>query len=328
MYLSTITGVSVQEIGGLSLASRLIVLEGITTGHEELRSEVSRIADQVFISQDPDAVAKKLVGVINGSRSSGEGGRTGPISANREVQNTFDKLASRARVNQERVKAISSIESALYPLFHSAPTPRSESIEAEGITIVLYDTSASMSGELRRFQEELISAYATRALHDVSRSGRHRVGFVPFNTEPGTPEFVTNTPGGRGPLDIIYNKLKNTGSIGGGVDIQRALFRGMSLIADAEKRSGGPLATANIVLITDGVQSLINTEDLLQARKAIDRKTPLQTMFISIGASNEKLIDLAINSQDMGVEKGYYREFTAKHVQDILRGLEITSILN
>lgn len=188
--------------------------------------------------------------------------------------------------------------------------------EAERITVVLYDTSGSMSGDPGRFQAGLISAFTGKALSDVSPSGRHRhrVVLVPFDTTPGTPIPVTNTAEA---LDVIRNyqsKLKNTG---GGTDIQKALLQGMSLIADAEKRSGEPLAAANIVLMTDG-QAQVDTAELLQARKAIDRQTPLQTMFIAINQTNEELMRFAMDSQSMGAERGFYREFTSEHIKDIL----------
>lgn len=195
---------------------------------------------------------------------------------------------------------------------------------AERITVVLFDTSSSMSGDPGRFQAGLISAFTGQALSDVSPSGRHRhrVVLVPFGATPGTPLPVTNTAEA---LDVIRNyqsQLKNTG---GSTDIQKALLQGMSLIADAEKRSGEPLAAANIVLMTDG-QAQVNSAELLQARKAIDRQTPLQTMFIAINETNKELMRFAMDSQSMGVEKGFYREFTAEHIKDILNEADHLSL--
>ena len=189
--------------------------------------------------------------------------------------------------------------------------------EAERITIVLYDTSGSMSGEPGRFQAGLISAFTGTALSDVTSKGRHRhkLVLVPFDEQPGTPVPVTNTAEALNVIRDYSNKLKNTG---GGTDIQKALIQAMSLIADAEKRSGEPLAAANIVLMTDG-QAQINAEELFQARKAIDRQTPLQTMFIAINETNQELMNFAMDSQSMGVERGFYREFTGGHISDILK---------
>lgn len=189
--------------------------------------------------------------------------------------------------------------------------------EAERITIVLYDTSGSMNGDPGRFQAGLISAFTARALSDVSPSGRHRhrVILVPFDDSVGEAVPVTNT---QDALNVIRNyqqKLKNTG---GGTDIQKALIQAMALIADAEKRSGEPLSAANIILMTDG-QADISPDELLRARQAIDRQTPLQTMFIAINQTNEELMRFAMDSQKMGAERGFYREFTPEHIHDILR---------
>ncbi len=188
--------------------------------------------------------------------------------------------------------------------------------ESERITVILYDTSGSMGGDPARFQAGLISAFTAKALSDVAPSGkhRHRVLIVPFDTVPGKPVRVTNTPEA---LDVIRNyqdKLKNTG---GGTDIQSALMQALSLIADAEKRAGEPLAAANIVLMTDG-QAEIDTDKLINARKAIDRDTPIQTMFIAINNTNEDLMRFAMDSQSMGAERGFYREFSPALISDIL----------
>lgn len=188
--------------------------------------------------------------------------------------------------------------------------------ESERITIVLYDTSGSMSGEPARFQAALISAFTTQALSDVSPSGRqrHKAILVPFDGEPKTPIPVTTI---NDAIDLVENyqsKLKNTN---GGTDIQKALIQAMALIADAEKRNGEPLAAANIVLMTDG-QADVNFAEVIKARNAIDRRTPLQTMFVAINQTNEGLMRYAMDSRQMGAQRGFYREFTAEHIKSIL----------
>lgn len=188
--------------------------------------------------------------------------------------------------------------------------------EAERITIVLYDTSGSMSGDPARFQAGLISAFTSRALSDVSPSGRvrHRVVIVPFDSEPQEPVRVT-TP--TEAIDIIRNYRSKLANTNGGTDIQKALLQAMSLIADAEKRTGEPLAAANIILMTDGEAS-VDLPELYRARQAIDRTTPLQTLFIAINGSNEKLMEFALDSQKMGVERGFYKEFDSQHISELL----------
>ena len=190
--------------------------------------------------------------------------------------------------------------------------------EAERITIVLYDTSGSMSGAPGDFQAGLISSFTAKALSDVSRSGRHRhrVVLVPFDSVPGTPVSVTNTAQA---LDIIDNYRAKLANTGGGTAIQSALMQAMSLIADAEMRAGEPLAAANIILMTDGLDDNIDLNELYRARSAIDRETPLQTMFVAIGESNPTLMEFAMNSRRAGMEKGFYREFRQDHIEDILQ---------
>ena len=188
--------------------------------------------------------------------------------------------------------------------------------EAERITIVLYDTSGSMGGEPARFQAGLISAFTACAISDVSPSGRqrHRVILVPFDDKVGIPIPVTNTQEALAILNKSSSLFRNTG---GGTDIQKALVQAMALIADAEKRSGEPLAAANIILMTDG-QASIDSDELLKARKAIDRQTPLQTMFIAINQTSEELMGFARESKMMGAERGFYREFSSEVIKEIL----------
>ena len=189
--------------------------------------------------------------------------------------------------------------------------------EAERITIVLYDTSKSMAGEPGRFQAGLIGAFTAKALSDISPTGRHRhkVLIIPFDDNPGEATRVTNT---QEALNVIRNyqeQLKNTG---GGTNIQAALIQAMAIIAEAEKRSGEPLAAANIVLMTDG-QAQINVPELVQARNAIDRDTPLQVMFAAINQTSEELKEFANNSRGVWAEGGYYREFTSQDISEVLQ---------
>jgi Mg-chelatase subunit ChlD len=198
--------------------------------------------------------------------------------------------------------------------------------EAERITIVLYDTSGSMSGDPGRFQAGLIAAFTSKALSDLSPGGkhRHRVVIVPFDDTPKTPVVVANT---AECLDVIRNYQQKLANTNGSTDVQKALLQAMSLIADAEKQAGEPLAAANIVLMTDG-QATISADELLKARKAIDRETPLQTMFIGINNTNEELMRFAMDSQSMGSDSGFYREFTAEHIKDILAESDTLNLEN
>jgi hypothetical protein len=161
-----------------------------------------------------------------------------------------------------------------------------------------------------------VAAFSANALSDLSPTGkpRHKVLLVPFDDRPGTTLSVTSIPEVIAMLSDYQNNLKNTG---GRTDIQKALMQAMSLIAEAENRNQEPLAAANIILMTDG-QSEIDAEKLRMARKAIDRHTPLQVMFIALGSSNQDLMSFALDSTQMGAEHGFYREFTREHMKDLL----------
>ncbi len=189
--------------------------------------------------------------------------------------------------------------------------------DAERITIVLYDVSGSMHGDPLKFQAGLISAFTAQAISDVSPSGahRHKVVLVPFHDQVGEPKKVTNAAEALAILDNYERKL-DWGS--GGTDIQKALIQAMALIADAERRSGEPLAAANIVLMTDGKASL-DIPALAEARNAIDRSTPLQIMFVAIGETNEELIKFVQESEKAGIEQGFYRHFDDRKISEILK---------
>lgn len=182
--------------------------------------------------------------------------------------------------------------------------------DAERITIVLYDTSGSMSGDPALFQAGLISAFTAKALSDLAPSGthRHRIVLVPFDDKVGNPIKITNTPEA---LDILHHYASKLHNTGGGTDIQAALIQALALIADAERRSGEPLAAANIILMTDG-QSELDIQKLTEARSAIDRTTPLQIMFIAIGSGNDDLRKFVQETKQVGFDSGMYREFSSQ----------------
>ncbi len=195
------------------------------------------------------------------------------------------------------------------------PTGRGKE-DSEKITIVLYDISGSMGGDPAKFQAGLISAFTARALSEISASGhhKHRVLLIPFDDKPGEPTRITTT---QEALDLIHNYASKLARAGGGTDIQKAMIQALALIADAEKRAGEPLAAANIVLMSDG-GSQVNLEELTKARNAIDRRTPVQAMFIAIGDTNQDLIKFAMDSRSIGFENGFYSEFTRELMHSYL----------
>jgi Mg-chelatase subunit ChlD len=188
--------------------------------------------------------------------------------------------------------------------------------EAERITIVGYDTSGSMDGDPGRFQAALIGAFVTRALSDISPSGkyRHRVLLIPFDGSVGKPFPVTNSDQALDVLAHYREKLHNTN---GGTDVQEFLIQAMALIAAAQKQNGEPLAAANIILMTDG-KANINLPKLREARAAIDRRTPLQAMFVAINGTNPDLVQFALDHRQVGLDAGYYREYPPDLITRIL----------
>lgn len=188
--------------------------------------------------------------------------------------------------------------------------------EEERITIVGFDTSGSMAGDCTLFQGALIAAFISRALSDISPQGnqRHRVVLVPFNHKIGKPINVTHTQAALYVIKKYQQILRNTK---GGTDIQTFLLYALELIARAQN-DGSSFDGANIIVITDG-QSKIDYTILRKAREAINRKTPLQTMFIALGNSNSELRQFALDSEKIGAQAGFYHEFSASDIARIIK---------
>ncbi len=186
----------------------------------------------------------------------------------------------------------------------------------ERVTVVLCDTSASMQGDLARFQSALIATIAGRALGDVSPSGRHRhrVILVPFDTETGEPIFVRDKTAAKELIRKPNAKLQNKG---GGTDLQKALLKGMQLIARTSQMTHQGLASANMILLTDG-KAAIDREQLAQARLQIPQQLPLQVMLVALGHTNHDLMRFAGESESRGIARGFYREFTLQQINDLL----------
>ncbi len=200
---------------------------------------------------------------------------------------------------------------------------KKEQNEAERITIVGFDVSGSMSGDPMKFQAALITAFACRALDDVTKSGKHRhkVLLVPFDDKVGKPIKVNNA---EEALSLISNRhtwLKSSPG-NGGTDIQAFLEQALALIAEAQTVAKSPLDIANIILMSDG-GSPVDYEKLKKARNAIHRDTPVQAMFIALGSTNPELIKFARDVQKMGMssttkDSDPYGHFTNEQISDLL----------
>ncbi len=189
--------------------------------------------------------------------------------------------------------------------------------EDERITILLYDISGSMSGTPAHFQAGLIATFAAQAIGDISPSGkqRHKILLVPFDDEVHEATSISTQAEA---IALIENYQSKLALSLGGTDIQKALLEALKLIAAAEKKQGEPLAVANIILMTDG-ESTVDAQVLNQARSQIDRRTPIQTMFISIGSSgNSELLKFAQDSKKFGFDQSYYREFSNDVINKVI----------
>lgn len=195
---------------------------------------------------------------------------------------------------------------------------KKEQNEAQRITIVGFDTSGSMSGGLDEFQAALITAFACRAIDDVTASGKHRhkILLIPFDDKVGTPMKINNIDDILNLITNYKSWLKNTS---GGTDIQKFLLQAMALIVEAQTNAKNPLDAANIIVMSDG-ESAIDYEELSKARKAIHRDTPLQAMFIALGSSNPDLKRFAQDAKKMGMNsQDLYRSFTHNEINNLMQ---------
>lgn len=185
------------------------------------------------------------------------------------------------------------------------------------VTIGLYDTSGSMSGDPGDFQAALLATFTDLALSELGRSGEHRhlVELMGFDDKVHTIHRVKSSLEAR---DVIKNYRQKLGNTSGSTDIQAALKQAFAAILDAQKRAGEPLASANIVLMTDG-QSVVDIEEVKKWRNAIDRKTPIKILFVAINDTNPDLIKLTEDIRQIGVEASYYREFTKGDIDKFMR---------
>ena len=196
--------------------------------------------------------------------------------------------------------------------------------ESERVTVVLYDTSGSMSGKPARFQAALIAAFVSQALSDLSPSGRqrHRVVIVPYDSTPKDGVPVYTVAQAIGIIRNYQSELKNTN---GGTDIQLALMKAFQLILDAQAVADSPLASANIFLMGDG-QADVDISKLMALRNQIDRTTILQMGFASINMTNPELVKLSQSTAEFGADRGMYREFTPDVIDEYLKNADSLDI--
>ena len=199
---------------------------------------------------------------------------------------------------------------------------------SERVTVILYDVSGSMNGDWAKFQAALIAAFTSMAASDVNAQGqpRHKVLIIPFGMQPYPPIYVYNR---EQALDLIRHYQMQMGNRGDGTNYTAAILEGLHQIALAQQQAGNPLASANILLMGDGQDTIGETElqQFREARTQIDRDTPVQIMFAAINTTNPSLAKLAEESPAAGFAQGFYREFNSDTVHEIMAQAEDHSFL-
>ncbi len=196
------------------------------------------------------------------------------------------------------------------------PTGYGKYDDVDRVTITGYDTSGSMDGDPGELQGGLFAAFTDRALSDRSPSGRHRHKLIHMGFD-AVVHKITKVFSLAKAKELILNFKSVFANTHNETDIEAFLLQALAAIAEAQKAAGEPLKKASIVLATDG-QATVNLERILKARAAIDRRTPIEIMFIAINGTNPDLMKLAIESGKAGFSKGHYREFTPEHIKELL----------
>lgn len=184
------------------------------------------------------------------------------------------------------------------------------------VTIALYDTSGSMDGDPGDFQAAILAAFVDRALSEVGPSGEHRhiAQLMGFDERVHSTYAIRNSEEAR---EVILHHRKKLANTGQGTNIEEALKQAFAAIEDAQKQAGEPLASANIILMTDG-EATVDLDKVRKWRAAIDRRTPVKIMLVSINGSNPKLMELVNDIKAAGVEESYYVEYGSSAIKEFI----------
>lgn len=185
------------------------------------------------------------------------------------------------------------------------------------VTIALYDTSGSMDGIQGDFQAALLATFVDRALADRTRSGqhRHKCLVAGFDDNVHSEKIILNSAQAENVIRNYRKEMKNTNK---GTNIQNALVEAVNQIVAAEKEAGEPLASANILLLSDG-GATVDAEFMKKQFARVNRKTPIKLMFIAINGTNQALIELTRNALEAGAAEAYYKEFTTEHIAQLMK---------
>ena len=156
-------------------------------------------------------------------------------------------------------------------------------------SIVLYDISGSMTENHKQdLRNALLTAFMDRSQIEVAKGeGEHTVYLIPFDDRPHETRLIANLAQAQTAFDDF--RAHPTGS-GGGTSITAALVRAFNLIAEHQK-NGGDLERANILLLTDGQDSL-DFAKLEEARSQIDPTVDIALNAVTLGVWNDNLSDM------------------------------------
>jgi hypothetical protein len=182
---------------------------------------------------------------------------------------------------------------------------------AQRVTVLLVDQSGSTK-DLERFIRTLVSTFAANALSDLAPNGqpRHKVLIIPYGDETYPEIPVTSVSQA---VEMIHSRKRRFYARNAGTNTQQAIIAALRRIKQAQDEASEPLALANVVVVTDGYCT-IDTDELKTERDKIDRKTPVQAMFVAIEGQNAALAEFAESSQSAGLSRGFYRHFSGLEI--------------
>ena len=185
------------------------------------------------------------------------------------------------------------------------------------VTVVGYDTSGSMDGEPGDFQAALLAAFTDRALSDRAPSGKHmhQCVLMGFDDDVHTTHVVLDSEAAYKVIQNYRQQLRNTQ---GGTNIMNVLRKALNAIIEAQGKLDEPLASANIILMSDG-GSDVDINELRELIAKVDRRTPVKFMFIGINGTNAQLIELSKTIRQAGAAEALYTYFSTERIGELLK---------
>ncbi len=153
------------------------------------------------------------------------------------------------------------------------------------VTIVLFDISGSMQGPSEVARNAILASFVDKSQLEVIREeGTHTLYMIPFDDSPHQAERL----GDLGQAGAYFDRVRSQpiGS-GGGTSISDAMIKAFELIAEHQE-SGGELERGNVLLITDGCDSICFSS-IQEARNKIDPEIDIALNAVTITEWNEDI---------------------------------------